>query len=189
MFYENIRAVSGENIAHNAAANSGDDCDENNEEKIVSIERIQSNAGTVYRKDCQTDGIGENQHPVEEFLTAQQCSADDRNEYDQRCTDGNDDGLRIIKYRRRQCTENQIADHAAADCRRQPQNADPEQVHIFLERRNGSGQGKGDRADHFKNQNGKLHVFFSFQTRYTVVLHTKTEHSLHHKCKVLCIGT
>lgn len=139
MLDKDIRRITCHHIAQQAAADTGDDTDEDREKHICLRGHIESACRTRNGKDAETDGICQ-QHQNGVSL---QKITNSRDEDDEAGEDRCNRVDRVVKHRRREGAEDDISCNAAADRDGQTKHAGAEDVHVFANAGHRAGDGDG----------------------------------------------
>ena len=134
-------------VQHYAAADTGDDTDEDREKHVCLRGHIESARRTRNGKDAETDGICQ-QHQNGVSL---QKITNSRDEDDEAGEDRCNRVDRVVKHRRREGAEDDISCNTAADRDSQTKHAGTEDVHVFANAGHCARDGERRGADQFQN--------------------------------------
>lgn len=144
---EDVRAVSGENIAQYTAANPGQCRHKQHENRVVSVSRRHCHLYAADREDPQSRRVRPEKHTVEKLSVREQQPPEPRDEDEDRYAERDTEEYRIPKCGGRCDAEQQITCDTAAARRGQPKHAYTKDVHAFLQSRDRPRKCESERAD------------------------------------------
>lgn len=154
---EDVRAVSGHHIPQNAAAASGNNAHEGQQDDAVNVGGLVSGLNSVHGEDAQSDGIEQQHQRFVEPGFPENPRPDGRQKHDDGCDDGYHQVYRILKGEGRIVPHNQISDDSAAHAGGESQNGDAENIHPLSDAQHGTGNGEGNGSHNLQKKQNIFH--------------------------------
>lgn len=158
VLYEYVGSVACEKVADNTAAYAGEDGDEYSEKNIAAEACVYGNSRAAYGENAKTGSIADEHEKLIYTIVGENAVAHGGNED----YDGNRNSQQGVGGIPKSCggrnAEDKVTDYSAAYGCGKTEDTYAENVHILFQTRNSTGNGKGNGADYFKNQDEKSHA-------------------------------
>ena len=159
MLDEDIGRVPGQHIAHDTAADAGQQADEHKKIGAAVRREVHGIPDTHDGEHAETDRVHEQQGNVKQTVVVHEAVADPRDAQQERHADGHKRARRVAEGEGRRDAENDVAQDAAADGGDDAEHDDTEQVHMPAHGGQRAGGCKGHRADEFEKKYEFIHRY------------------------------
>lgn len=158
--------LSGEDIPHDAAADTGDRTDEENENEVISVSHCHGYRCTADSKYAQPDGIGNIygfRHDVlwHFDIAIRPLSPDFRSDEEYKAGQKSNAQVNGLHEECGRCnSQSDVPYGTAAYCRHNSHDGNAQNIQISINAGNESGNRKGNSTDDFQNKQGEFHFAF-----------------------------